>query len=157
MSALIDNYKAIEPNKYNILFADIQYIEDKRPMSNSTILDFDSYFSINFRIKLLLSEFNNLQNDWDEDGAIAPHKNAIAQAEYLTSLLERHGQSIYHTAPGPNGEIMMDIRNNDFEKSMEIILYKDKEILVQFPKTGKPEQKPFQINDLPEYLSWLNS
>lgn len=156
MTALIDNYKAIEPNSFIIPFADIRFIEERRPLSNSTVLDFNATFSLNLRIKLLLNEFYNLKNDWDECGAVAPEKQTIGKAKYMTSLLEKHGQSIYHTAPGPNGEIMLDIRNGYNTRSLEIIFYADRAVSVLFPKDGKPTQHEFDFKNLPNLLQWLN-
>ena len=104
----------------------------------------------------LLDEYSTLKDNWDQDDAKAPTKNAIIQAKYITSLLSKHGQPIYHAAPGPNGEIMLDIRNKGNTKSIEIIFYNDKSVAVTFPENHKPSQFQFEDSALPGLLEWLN-
>ena len=111
-------------------------------------------YILNSRIMELIEEYSELKDNWDENDALAPSASVIDSAKQLISLLEKKGQVMYHSAPGPNGEIMVDIRNQ--EKSIEIIFYKNRAVSVQIPKIGKPTQKNFEINDLQSLLIWLN-
>lgn len=116
-------------------------------------LDFGLY-PINERIFRLLVEFKSLKENWDEDGALAPSPSAILQAENLIRLLQRAGEKVFHAAPGPNGEIMVDLRKNG--KSVEILFYPTKARVVKFPIAGLPVQQDFHNDLLPEILKWLH-
>ncbi|MEB2782683.1 hypothetical protein U3A58_20005 [Algoriphagus sp. C2-6-M1] len=110
---------------------------------------------LNNRIFNLLEEFSDLRDNWDEDGAIAPTKNILEQVYFIVQVLTSVGQNIFTTAPGPNGEIMIDIRGVN-NKSVELIFYQNRSIAVYFPENGKPTQEDFQAQDLPAVLRWLN-
>jgi len=157
MPALMNNYTTVEPqSRYQAKLA-VVYRSAEFPLFGSSITIAREYSTgLNSRINKLLDEFNDLQDNWDEDDAISPSKKAINRAKYITSLLENHGQAIYHTTPGPNGEIMLDIRNNVNSKSVEIIFYHNREFALQFSPEEKPTQFDFNVNILPELLNWLN-
>ena len=104
----------------------------------------------------LLNEYATLHANWDEDGAIPPAPDAIRRAKAITYLLSKHAQPIFHTAPGPNGEIMLDLRNKTKTRSIEIILYQDRSVAVLFPEQGAATQQTFYTTDLPALLNWLN-
>ncbi|MFZ4463471.1 MAG: hypothetical protein ACOYN5_06465 [Bacteroidales bacterium] len=123
---------------------------------SSTIITHAHQYTINARINRLLTEFESLEDNWDEDDAKAPFKNTISNAKHLTSLFNSHGQKIYHAAPGPNGEIMLDLRNITNSKSVEIIFYSTKACYVSLSKKG-PKQDKFENEKLPEIMKWLNS
>lgn len=113
-------------------------------------------FALNTRIMDLLTEYAALQDNWDQDNALAPTSEIIKHARYLTELLERRGQSIYHAAPGPSGEIMLDLRDKTKTKSVEIILYPDRAVAVFFSDMEKPKQQEFKVGKVAEILQWLN-
>ena len=111
---------------------------------------------LNNRIFNLLEEFSELEDNWDEDEARAPSKIALSYAKYIVQLLSSIGQPIFSTAPGPNGEIMLDIRDGSGDKSVELIFYPSRSVAVYFPENGKPFQRDFQTENLPEILRWLD-
>lgn len=158
MQALINNYTAIEcgvetyPKVANIHYE----TEVHRSVSSSIIISFSSESGINQRILNLLNEYAQLKNNWDNDDAEVPSKKVLDSASFLTKTLEKHGQKIFHAAPGPNGEIMLDIRNVQNTKSLEIIFYADRAVSVLFAQEEKPTQKPFDFQNLPQLLQWLN-
>lgn len=158
MLASIDNYSAL--NCISFLqprLANVRYVtEIHRGVLTSTVVSYSSEKGINQRIIYLLNEYRNLTDNWDEDGAKAPSRNSLKSALYLTMLLEKHGQSIFHAAPGPNGEIMVDIRNKKNTKSLEIIFYENRFVSVLFSEDEKPNQRPFDVQHLPQLLQWLN-
>lgn len=123
----------------------------------STTITTSGEFGLNVRIHKLLEEFSSLTDNWDEDGALAPDTSVLKRAESLTTLLEKHGQPIFHTAPGPNGEVVLDIRNKAKSRSVEIIFYNTRTTVVYFPSEGSPYQEPFDIQNLPKILEWLNN
>lgn len=102
----------------------------------------------------LLTGFSTLKENWDEAGASAPDQQAIGRARNLVQFLSRAGQPVFHIAPGPNGEVMIDIRKG--HRSLEVLFYPDKTRYVKFPETGMPEQGDFQIEELSNLLSWVN-
>lgn len=131
-------------------------ILDETPFS-SLVVSYTSFNITNHKILQLLTEFELLEENWDFDGAMKPSLKAIEIARYITQLLGKHGQHIFHAAPGPNGEIMLDIRNKNKSKSVEIILYDRRSVAVKFPEEGQPEQISFSPETLPNLLHWLNT
>jgi len=158
MPALIDNYTAIEcVTETKPRVANVRYItEIHRHLTSSIIFSFTHQIGVNHRIVKLLEEYKSLENNWDEDGAPTPSSEALNKSLFLTKTLEKRGQAIFHTAPGPNGEIMLDIRNSKNTKSLEIIFYEDRAVAVLFPESEKPSQQVFDFQNLPEILQWLN-
>lgn len=123
---------------------------------SSTIITQAHQYALNARINQLLNEFEFLEDNWDEDDARAPYKDSIFHARFLTDLFNKHGQQIFHAAPGPNGEIMLDVRNKVKGKSVEFIFYKDKSVYVSVSPKG-PKQDNYDDEKLPEIMNWLNS
>ena len=154
MQALIDNYTTIEQTEPNVAFK--FYIMDFDTSTNSVVAQSPKHDGINSRIHKLLKDFGKLEDNWDECDALAIDKPALQWARYLTCLLERHGQPIYHAAPGPNAEVMLDIRNDQNNRAIEIIFYPDRSIIAFFPGMGQPKQESLDYNSLPDYLTWLN-
>jgi hypothetical protein len=58
----------------------------------------------------------DLTNNWE-----TPTQATVDTALTLIKSLEKANQRIYHTAPGPVGEIMINLRNGD--KSIELLVY----------------------------------
>ena len=123
--------------------------------NNSIVLYQHKEFNYNLKMFKLLKDFEQLENNWDGDGALAIPKTVISKAESIIIFLDTMGLKVFHTAPGPNGEIMIDLRNRENTKSLELIIYSTRNIAVKFPSDGKPEQHLFDILDLPHFLNWL--
>lgn len=111
---------------------------------------------LNNRIFNLLEEFSELEDNWDEDEGRAPSITALSNAQYFVQLLSSIGQNIFNSAPGPNGEIMLDIRDINTNRSVELIFYPSRSVAVFFPENGRPFQRDFQSGSLPDILRWLN-
>jgi hypothetical protein len=157
MPALMNNYTTVEPQSHYKSKLEVIYRSaDFTLFSSSITIARECNTGLNSRINKLLEEFIELQDNWDEDDALSPSKIAIKRAKYITSLLENHGQAIYHTAPGPNGEIMLELRNSYNSKSVELIFYNNREFALQFSPEEKPNQFDFNVDILPELLNWLN-
>ena len=158
MPALIDNYSAPAQSitASSVTSVRGQCIEDRSPYMASVILVYAGELNLNSKIMSLLSEYATLQANWDEEGAIAPAPDAVLSAKAITFLLSKHAQPIFHTAPGPNGEIMLDLRNKNKTRSIEIILYQDRSVAVLFPEQAAASQQPFNTTDLPGLINWLN-
>lgn len=131
-----------------------------RKLRSRSITIFDSVkndIGINSRILQLLSKFSSLEHGWDGDDGQPPSPAAILYANYLCKLLGNRGIKIYHSAPGPRGEIMLDIRAEKGSRSVEIILYSDRAFAVMIDPTMLPTQNMFQIDDLNKYIKFLNN
>lgn len=155
MTDLIDSYATLEaPPTASFT---VQPLRKTMSLAYSTVFTSvdDRAFSLNERALRLLDEFKWLPANWDEDDAMAPSAKAIQMAESLVYLLQRTGQKVYHVAPGPLGEIMVDLRENG--KSVEILFYPDKARYVYFPREGNPEQGEYRPDVLPQILKWLHA
>lgn len=99
--------------------------------------------------------YQQLVDNWDEDGAVAPVHQTVLAALDIALLLTATGQPIYHTSPGPVGEVMINLRNGG--KSVELLTYPGGR--AKFVRIG-PEMYPQQGSLTPETfretLRWLN-
>jgi len=157
MPALISSYSTNAPAYTTRPTVELEYYKTTPERNSSITLNWLEEIGINARIHKLLKEFSKLNDNWDGDDAIAPTPIVLKKAQFITTLLEKHGQPIYHATPGPNGEIMLDIRNSRKTKSLELIFYPSKSIAVRFPDNGDPSQMNFDYSNLPELLEWINN
>jgi len=67
-----------------------------------------------------LQSFRQLKENWDGYNAAEPSEHAIRAAVRLVEDLDRAGQKVYFVAPGPNGEIVVEIRRGD--RSLEVYI-----------------------------------
>ncbi|WP_373513341.1 hypothetical protein [Persicitalea sp.] len=127
----------------------------KRIFANSTVVkDRVRPFSSNYSKIADIAKFRELTDDWDEEGAIAPPENTIASAEALANNLDLTGQKIYHSSPGPNGEILISLRNG--QKSLELLVFPSKDPkIVSLSDRETPTQKVLNPENLKASLSWL--
>ncbi|MCY7358987.1 MAG: hypothetical protein LH609_16320 [Rudanella sp.] len=102
-----------------------------------------------------IASYRNLVANWDEDDAIAPTHQTVVIALDIALLLIATGQAIYHTSPGPTGEIMINLRNGD--KSAEFLIYPDdRRKFVCIRPNEHPQQGPLTPDSLQKTLQWLN-
>lgn len=159
MQALIDNYttQCLESPDISTVPETYKFKHISGIFTNSVVVSQQNILSLNQRVLQLLDEFELLDENWDQDDALKPSVKAIVNARTITRILSKHGQPVYHTAPGPNGEILLDIRNRVKNKSFELIFYTDRAVAVTFPEEGQPKQISFSTDILPDLLKWLNS
>lgn len=110
----------------------------------------------NLRINNLLNQFKQLPDNWDGEDAIAPSKQALEHAFYYFNLLDNYKEEIYHAAPGPWGEIMLDVRDAKTQRGLELLFYEQKTVYVTIDKDGTLQQGTFSVQILPELLHWLH-
>lgn len=141
---------------YNCPVNTAQQIRKNEMHQHSTVLiSYEGYIpSLNSKQLRLLEEFKTLNNNWDEEGALAPKIETIRSAVNLVLILQNTGEKVYHVAPGPKGEIMVDLRAS--EKSVEILFYPEKAKYIFFPKFGQPLQGQFTLDQLQQILKWLH-
>jgi hypothetical protein len=112
-------------------------------------------FRINRRVFWQLEGMGHLTDNWDEEGSPTPNSKALALANLIAWTMEISGQKIYNSAPGPKGEVMLDIRNG--EKSFEIIIYNEQlSKFVKFQNGHRPIAGKFEFDNLAELIQWLN-
>lgn len=70
-----------------------------------------------------IQSFASLGTNWDNYGALSPSEVAIEQAKQFVRELDKKGILVYFTAPGPNGEILLELKNA--KKAAEIYFYPD--------------------------------
>jgi hypothetical protein len=133
----------------SILF--IQYADD----------DSDADFNettINDEAVEEISSYYELEDNWDDEGATAPNEVVIEKAISLVQILGSLGQWVYNVDAGPNGEVMVEIRNEDESKSIEFLFYNELSKVVRF-FDGTGDEHPFNdVNEqsILELLGWLN-
>lgn len=155
MEALISSYIEKETSKSQVTNVGFEVSHFPKRL-NSIVISKKKTEGINQRILSLLTSYKKLENNWDYDDAVAPSEKVIARSESIALTLQNIGQKIYHSAPGPNGEVMLDLREINNSKSIEIIVYNDKTNLVYVPEEGLPTQEIFDFSRLKDYLNWLN-
>lgn len=77
----------------------------------------DNYLSLEKKIK----SFRELNKDWNSYGAEAPSANAIAASLAFIELIESAGQGerLYFATPGPDGQILVELKNGAVEAEIE--------------------------------------
>ncbi len=103
----------------------------------------------------VIQDLSKLEDNWDSYDGKKPHPWSLEKADYLLGALDIIGQEVYHIAPGPNGEVMVEIHKDDREA--EVILYPDKDRYVIFGKRTSSkeswtEQGDFEFNKLEDIL-----
>jgi len=70
-----------------------------------------------------LYSFKQLKLNWDGNGALVPEEEVIQTAANFLFLLDEYDLPIYFTAPGPNGEIVLEYKND--QNSAEVFFERD--------------------------------
>lgn len=158
MQVLIDNYATPIPSFWSDLTSTVmlEVKKEKRlPTSltvNYQITDGDAMYN---RHQSIISAMEALTDNWDGEGALAPDKSSLQIAKSITHMLWRYGQPVFHIAPGPVGEIMINLRNGD--KSLELLFYPNHWKYVRFSPHEKPQQGRLEFSNFSALLSWLNN
>ena len=82
-----------------------------------------------------LYRFRQLLPNWDGNQASVPGEDIINKAADLLITADEYDLPIYFTAPGPNGELVLEYKYNDLmaevffeeDKNIEMILYTGKD------------------------------
>ncbi|MFT5780257.1 MAG: hypothetical protein ACI837_003218 [Crocinitomicaceae bacterium] len=98
--------------------------------------------------------FAELEQNWDSYDAQKISPDAIAKSVDLIKEIDKLDEEIYFSSPGPNGEVMIQLKKA--EKEVEIIQYANKSKYVTFSKEEFEKQGDFTLEILPEIIEWLN-
>ena len=83
-----------------------------------------------------LYKFSQLDNNWDGNGAVVPSESVLNKAANFLTIADEYDLPVYFTAPGPNGEIVLEYKsgNNTAE-----IFFEDDNISEMILYTGKQQ------------------
>lgn len=103
-----------------------------------------------------LKSYKKLDYNWDSYGAARPSIKAIEQAIRFVKALDEWLQPVFFTAPGPNGEILVELKNGI--KSIEIF-FKDDNLneFVLFVNEDEEDEGEFTSEKITQLLDWLNN
>lgn len=107
------------------------------------------------RFRASLEEFAQRPDNWDEEGALAPHPHALAEARRYLDHLQATPEVVYHIAPGPNGEIFLDLRISGKPKSVELYLHPEDAYYVCFEDKDPVDDGDLEIGSCPHLVNWL--
>jgi hypothetical protein len=102
----------------------LEYLESYRPLSPQA------------RVQLKkLNSFSKLPINWDGEGAVPPSEGILREATGFLKSMDEYDMPIDFSAPGPNGEILLEYRSNGFSAEIyfnpgeenEMILYSGQE------------------------------
>jgi hypothetical protein len=131
------------------------YENSKMVFHNSTVIKDQNYSLNQDKIRSIL-KLQELTDNWDGEEAIAPSREIIDAAVAVARRLDLLSQEIYHTSPGPNGEILISLRKN--QKNIELLFFANKSPkIVRISDDEEPTQEVLNDKRLQMALSWLNA
>lgn len=102
-----------------------------------------------------IRSFFQLEKNWDSYDSEKIDHEVISKAIDMVKDINALDEDVYFTAPGPNGEIMIQLKKEN--KEVEIIIYDSKIKYVSFVDNEFEKQGSFGDSDiLPEIIRWLN-
>lgn len=158
MTALIDNYASpLQPYWVDLTSTVLWEAkkENRIPPSLTVSYHISEGDVMYNRHQFIISAMEALEDNWDGEGALPPDKESLQIAKSITHMLWRYGQPVFHIAPGPTGEVMVNLRKGD--KSLELLFYPNRWKYVQFSPLEKPQQGVLDFSNFPKLLSWLNN
>jgi len=99
--------------------------------------------------------FAFLKKNWDSYGAASIDMVAVEKAVDFIKLVDKFDVNVYLTSPGPNGEVMVQLK--DGSRETEFIFYSDKDKYVLFDNNEFVKQGPYTHAILPEMIQWLTT
>lgn len=102
-----------------------------------------------------IKSFTLLSSDWDGYGAVPISPEAMGKAITFILDINRFDMNAYLSSPGPNGEVLVQIKLHNRE--IECIFYDDKSKYVLFKNNNFESQGTYFPNILPELISWLTA
>lgn len=99
--------------------------------------------------------FRNLKENWDSYDAAPVNELSIEKAISFIKNVDGFDRDVYLTSPGPNGEVMVQLKNNN--KEIEFIFYPEKDKYVLFDNNKFISQSYFKNDLLFELIEWLTT
>ncbi len=127
-----------------------------RPASSIIIVQAETLSDVGQEILAKLKTLTNLQQNWDSYGAEPPSKIALQNALSFVKALDKRRLPIFFTAPGPNGEILVELKRG--AKSIEITLdNKGGSSYAKFEGVECLEEGTLSDQILSQLSAWLSS
>jgi hypothetical protein len=104
-----------------------------------------------------VKSFAILEENWDSYGALPIKKNTIHKGISFIKDLNRKGQNIFFIAPEGDGEIMIELKNEN--KSIEFFIYPTKDSFEYLAIRDEDDEQEGEINndiELSKLIAWLN-
>jgi hypothetical protein len=126
MTALNNGYTVQEyqPDQTSFYLKAVKSFNQKSPHSTTVIQYKGTTPSLSGEARKILGrleEFKSLQDNWDSYHAARPSIETVRQAEKMVQRLDAEGIAVFFTAPGPNGEIVLELKC--MHKAVEIYFY----------------------------------
>lgn len=103
-----------------------------------------------------IKTFAQLRENWDSYGAEPPSNIAIQNALSFVKTLDKQRLLVFFTAPGPNGEVLVELKEND--KSIETTFDNNGTALyAKFENAACVEEGSLTDQILPDLAAWLFS
>jgi len=97
----------------------INYYNSSSRRSVPTNFRFNHVSSNNYEKILLINSFSTLKRNWDSYDANVPSKQAITKAISFILWISEFNQEVFFTAPSPDGNIIVELKNNDANLEFE--------------------------------------
>ena len=126
------------------------------PPTSTTMINPDEITDEAWKVLSKLSSFSSLQSNWDSYGADQPAATAIREASSFVKALDRQRLPVYFTAPGPNGEVLIELKNAN--KSIEVTFEADgTSTYAKFVGDDCVEEDSFKYQATSQLTQWLIS
>lgn len=103
----------IQSDNYSSIWGD-------RTFTNTTMVTIFELSETAKQFIAKLNSFKSLRHNWDSYGAIPPSSENIDRAISFIRKADKNLLPFYFTAPGPNGELVLEFRNGNKEASVFI-------------------------------------
>jgi len=100
-----------------------------------------------------IKSFIQLRDNWDGYGAVSLSRDAMEQAIAFIHCLDKFDIDVYLSSPGPNGEVMVQLKIG--RKEIEFIFYSDKSKYVLFSNNEFQSQGIYTAGLLSEIIEWF--
>jgi len=163
--AVQDFNEAVKINPKNFLaysnrgaakFLLAEYQEAIQDFSQALIINPDDFISYRQLQQILIVTYTQLPQNWDSYGAIPSTLKTAENANEILSEIFNNQQKIFHSAPSPNGDIMIELQHKN--KALELECFADgKQTYTTLINNEVQEEKELKITNIPNLLIWLNS
>jgi hypothetical protein len=101
-----------------------------------------------------ISSYRHLDENWDSYGAKRISEEVIEKSRRFIEKVNRLNKEVFFTAPGPNGEISIEMHQNN--KAGEFIFYPEKDYYVLSAGKQHYEQGDLTHDKIIDLIKWLN-
>lgn len=131
-----------------------RYYNSSSRISVQTNFRFNHISQNNIEKILLINSFSTLKRNWDSYDANPTSKNAITKAISFVLWVSEFDQEVFFTAPSPDGNVVVELKNYDAILEFEFSLDSSDSICATYKGELVTEA---ELNDTTKiaYLKWL--